>query len=78
MTPSEKLVDWNRRWRIQGGIVICRKCAAQQPETLSDQPFAHHFDCDEDSSKSPRPWTDLDAIRKSFVLQPGNLLVWSA
>lgn len=68
MTPSEKLVDWNKRWRIQSGIVICRKCAAQQPETLSHQPFAHGSGCGELSSQFSQPWTDLDAIRKSFVL----------
>lgn len=65
MTANEDLITWNIRWRLAGGVVSCKTCHSQQPETQRGKAFEHLPGCGY-AGQHCTPWDDLDVICQSF------------
>jgi hypothetical protein len=65
MTANEDLIAWSQSWRIIGGIIFCRNCYAEQPETLKLDDFVHAPGCGH-AGQHARPWQELNLICERF------------
>jgi hypothetical protein len=69
MTTIEKLMTWNRQWRLGAGMLLCRACHAQQIEAERAVAFKHDPGCESENLHS-FPWNDLDATSVKPVQLP--------
>lgn len=61
---SYDLEEWNRRWRLDAGKVVCRRCQAQQHPKSRHEPFLHLAACPY-RINNRLPWDELDSALKS-------------
>ena len=62
--PSYNLVEWNKRWRLSNGVVLCKRCLAEQREVDRSSSFTHVPGC-RYTEKRETPWEDLDSMRQN-------------
>lgn len=61
MTSTDRLLTWNRGWRVFQGTVMCRICRAEQVETDRGSDFVHASGCPRAELRC-QPWQELDEI----------------
>lgn len=61
MTLNSKLIDWNLKWRLNQGYVICRACDGKQVEDDRELAFNHLISC-RYAHEHTQPWQELDKI----------------
>lgn len=62
MDTDQEMIDWNTRWTLIGGLVICPSCLRGQPVSESDLPFRHEPECKARTDRDQQPWGSLHDI----------------
>lgn len=62
MDTDQGMIDWNTRWTMIGGLVICPSCLRGQPLSEAETAFQHEHDCEAGLSGYQQPWAMLHDI----------------
>lgn len=59
MDTDQEMIDWNTRWTLIGGLVICPSCLRGQPLSEAETAFKHEQDCKAGTHGGQRAWAAL-------------------
>jgi hypothetical protein len=64
-SSSERLVDWNAKWKLHGENAVCNSCGAYQRQADQQKVFTHKAECRQTGERLD-PWGELDSILGSL------------
>lgn len=72
ITPSLKLMNWHKRFRLDGDLVRCQECGRGLHVSYPNEAISHQADCV--SQDSDRPWIELHChIEEAIVVKADPL-----
>jgi len=51
MSLQNKFIEWSKKWRLDGDVIVCRNCSMRQHFYWSNYDFEHKCE-----SKDLSPW----------------------